>query len=224
GPRPEFEPIYVGPVFKRDEDGNFILPKLTLGLAAIRWARKWLRGADGEPGWKFTPEQMRILMWWYAVGARGRFVYRDGVIQLIKGAGKVPIAIVIGAIELAGPCRLDYWLTPDGRRVAVWEEGAVPVVCRQKNEPWVQYVGVAFEQNKNSLNYLQGIFTEEAKAEFDITVAITQARAYGTQAKQRRSEEHTSELQSRENLVCRLLLEKKKKHTRRMPRPRAESS
>src|SRR5690606_41360125 len=34
----------------------------------------------------------------------------------------------------------------------------------------------------------------------------------------RRSEEHTSELQSRENLVCRLLLEKKKKsptqHTR----------
>src|SRR5690606_41238566 len=27
-----------------------------------------------------------------------------------------------------------------------------------------------------------------------------------------RSEEHTSELQSRENLVCRLLLEKKKKH------------
>src|SRR5690606_41979907 len=30
-------------------------------------------------------------------------------------------------------------------------------------------------------------------------------------APRRRSEEHTSELQSRENLVCRLLLEKKKK-------------
>src|SRR5690606_39459679 len=32
-----------------------------------------------------------------------------------------------------------------------------------------------------------------------------------------RSEEHTSELQSRENLVCRLLLEKKKKEERKMP-------
>src|SRR5690606_39679342 len=32
------------------------------------------------------------------------------------------------------------------------------------------------------------------------------------QGQARRSEEHTSELQSRENLVCRLLLEKKKKH------------
>src|SRR2546430_5454418 len=32
------------------------------------------------------------------------------------------------------------------------------------------------------------------------------------QGRQKRSEEHTSELQSQSNLVCRLLLEKKKKH------------
>src|SRR2546430_11467453 len=32
-----------------------------------------------------------------------------------------------------------------------------------------------------------------------------------------RSEEHTSELQSQSNLVCRLLLEKKKKHTNTLP-------
>src|SRR2546430_11911967 len=36
----------------------------------------------------------------------------------------------------------------------------------------------------------------------------TQIRKFGEQA---RSEEHTSELQSQSNLVCRLLLEKKKK-------------
>src|SRR5690606_41087999 len=42
-----------------------------------------------------------------------------------------------------------------------------------------------------------------------------------------RSEENTSELQSRENLVCRLLLEKKKKkqtHTKETPRPSAIQS
>src|SRR2546430_11876168 len=33
-------------------------------------------------------------------------------------------------------------------------------------------------------------------------------------SEQRRSEEHTSELQSQSNLVCRLLLEKKKQHAR----------
>src|SRR2546430_8179580 len=47
-------------------------------------------------------------------------------------------------------------------------------------------------------------------------------------ARVRRSEEHTSELQSQSNLVCRLLLEKKKHdasslhfHTRRITRPPA---
>src|SRR5690606_41761611 len=40
----------------------------------------------------------------------------------------------------------------------------------------------------------------------------------------RRSEEHTSELQSRENLVCRLLLEKKKKTSARNESSRHDSS
>ena len=35
----------------------------------------------------------------------------------------------------------------------------------------------------------------------------------GKEKNQTRSEEHTSELQSRRNLVCRLLLEKKKEET-----------
>lgn len=182
GIRPEFEPIFLGPVFRRDESGNFVLPRYTLGMAAIRWARKWLRGADGDRGWKFTPEQARLILWWYAIGEDGKFLYRDGVIQLIKGAGKDPIATVISAIELAGPCRLDYWRAPDGSHLDDFVEGAVPVACRQKVEPWIQFVGTAFEQNKNSLNYLQGIFTQEAKTEFDITVSVTMARAFGTEA------------------------------------------
>src|SRR2546429_4399561 len=45
----------------------------------------------------------------------------------------------------------------------------------------------------------------------------TPRRSWGTEnwrppQRNRRSEEHTSELQSRLHLVCRLLLEKKKKH------------
>src|SRR5215217_8825496 len=39
---------------------------------------------------------------------------------------------------------------------------------------------------------------------------------------QRRSEEHTSELQSRQYLVCRLLLEKKKEYLRSDYRPNSE--
>src|SRR5258707_7286440 len=39
-----------------------------------------------------------------------------------------------------------------------------------------------------------------------------------------RSEEHTSELQSRQYLVCRLLLEKKKKNNQKKPYMRAQTS
>src|SRR2546430_2023365 len=43
----------------------------------------------------------------------------------------------------------------------------------------------------------------------------------GDEARAKRSEEHTSELQSQSNLVCRLLLEKKKNRPLHRPRSRA---
>src|SRR5207302_9196463 len=50
-------------------------------------------------------------------------------------------------------------------------------------------------------------YAGKLKSEFTNTVGYDLKRV----EKLQRSEEHTSELQSRENLVCRLLLEKKKK-------------
>src|SRR5256884_6787018 len=47
--------------------------------------------------------------------------------------------------------------------------------------------------------------------------------APGGHVEQQRSEEHTSELQSRLHLVCRLLLEKKKRHLYRSPSSSATS-
>src|SRR5436305_8384921 len=44
--------------------------------------------------------------------------------------------------------------------------------------------------------------------EFDVAVTISDASKNGTVPSIMRSEEHTSELQSRPHLVCRLLLEK----------------
>src|SRR3712207_8127349 len=52
-----------------------------------------------------------------------------------------------------------------------------------------------------------GLATAVYAASEGLSVVALDCRAYGGQA---RSEEHTSELQSRQYLVCRLLLEKKK--------------
>src|SRR2546422_4541900 len=62
----------------------------------------------------------------------------------------------------------------------------------------------------------RAIITAESNYAFDIETAEGLAKTYGqaetTWTLDDRSEEHTSELQSRLHLVCRLLLEKKKKH------------
>src|SRR5690606_41851137 len=52
--------------------------------------------------------------------------------------------------------------------------------------------------------YLAGYYMLQSASSFMPVMALD------PQEKEKRSEEHTSELQSRENLVCRLLLEKKK--------------
>src|SRR5690606_41544675 len=54
-----------------------------------------------------------------------------------------------------------------------------------------------------------------------VAVAVVEVEAHpardGLRIGEARSEEHTSELQSRENLVCRLLLEKKNRQTLQQP-------
>src|SRR5690606_39901387 len=74
------------------------------------------------------------------------------------------------------------------------------------NINWPSKPGLSTEEQKKEaldlLNFLQ---------QHNFNAAILQVRPQADALYQSRSEEHTSELQSRENLVCRLLLEKKKK-------------
>lgn len=78
----QVEAVYIGPTWKRDEAGRFILPERTLGWQILRWINMYL--GSTKP-WVPTKEQKRFLLWWYAIDERGRFVYRDGVLQRLKG-------------------------------------------------------------------------------------------------------------------------------------------
>src|SRR5690606_40534063 len=76
---------------------------------------------------------------------------------------------------------------------------------------------VASRRMRSALTIFRASFPKKDFKEIDrdvrkVTRALGEARDLDVQLEvvQERSEEHTSELQSRENLVCRLLLEKKK--------------
>src|SRR5690606_25405306 len=77
--------------------------------------------------------------------------------------------------------------------------------------PMTEYVLRTLKQRRNIAVVSRG-YGRKTKG-FRIVKTTDQSVSVGDEPLQiKRSEEHTSELQSRENLVCRLLLEKKKKN------------
>src|SRR5690625_6260378 len=105
-----------------------------------------------------------------------------------------------------GPFALQT-LTPFGqkeRRITVYNRGTAPFdFSAQASDPWIR------------LNVTEGTVErdQEIQVSIDWDKAPTGANTGSVfiQGTGWRSEEHTSELQSRGHLVCRLLLEKKKK-------------
>jgi hypothetical protein len=158
------EPVCIGPTWQRGEDGKWLLPERSLGWDAMGWAARWLQHEDGKP-WRYTPEQARFLLWWYAVDTDGRFVYRDGVLQRLKGWGKDPFGATLCAIEFVGPCRVD----PSGATVRdPWGNEHPAGVCHP--QAWVQTVAVSLTQTRNTMLLFPAYFTKAALEEFEISL------------------------------------------------------
>lgn len=79
-------PNYIGPVWQKNEDGSWLLPEHTLGWEIAGWCSQYLADPNDETrSWKFTMEQLRFVLWWYAIDADGNWLYRSGVLQRRKG-------------------------------------------------------------------------------------------------------------------------------------------
>jgi hypothetical protein len=160
------EPVCIGPTWQRDPDhpSGFAHPARSLGPGAVAWAWKWLRHEDGSR-WVCTDEQERFLAWWYAIDDQGRFVYRDGVLQRLKGWGKDPLAAVIAAIEFLGPCRYG----PSAEMAA--DRWNVPQPTgRRQSQAWVQIAATAKDQTRTTMRIFPWLFSREAVDEYGIDV------------------------------------------------------
>lgn len=167
------EPVLLGPTWRRNpETGFFVLPKRTLGWQAIDWARENLTSdeTDDEGNflpWEFTDEQGRFVLWWYAVDEQGRFVYRDGILQRLKGWGKDPLAAVLAVIEMIGPCRYDPVAARKGR-VYLDPEGNPHPFARDNPSAWIQIVAVSKTQTKNTMLLFPGLIPKRTMRKYDI--------------------------------------------------------
>lgn len=123
-------------------------PGLTLGYEAILWAEAILVQPNGPRAGKpfrFTRDQMRFLLWWYAVDDQGQWLFSHGVRRLAKGSGKSPFAAVLALIEFCGPVRL-------ARKDSRLPGG---VKGRAVDMPWVQIAATAESQTANTMRMVR---------------------------------------------------------------------
>jgi hypothetical protein len=168
---------------------RYRLPEITLGWQIIAWV-------EGIPSmgvahnlqsdetdafgnhlpFKLTQEQVRFLLWLYAIDERGRFIYREAVLQRLKGWGKDPIASVICAVEFVGPCRFAGWAARDMREIGIVRGDPV---AKPHPRSWIQIAAVSLEQTKNTMKLFQGLFRPECIAEHGIDLGKEKIYAYG---------------------------------------------
>ena len=154
----------LGNTWKVNDDGTWFLPEKTLGWQILGWCSSYLKNEDGDP-WRFTPEQARFILWWYAIDDRGRFNYRTGVLQRLKGWGKDPVSAALALVEMLGPVRFSHWGS-DGQPVG-----------KPQRSPWVTVNAVSQSQTRNTSNVLKWMASDKLIKEFDLVVGVEQATA-----------------------------------------------
>lgn len=148
--------VAVGPTWQI-VDGHWWLPERTLGWDVLGFCGTELQHGPGQP-WRFTPEQARFILWWFALEDDGRFTFRDGVLQRLKGWGKDPLGACLCAVEMVGPCRFGGW-----------DKNDQPIAL-DNPEAWVQTAAVSLEQTKNTFRLFPGLFTAEARRKFRLQI------------------------------------------------------
>ena len=150
-----WEPVRIGPTWQI-EKGRWVLPEKTLGWEGLGFCGTWLQHETGK-AWRFTDEQARWWLWWHAIDDDGNFLYRDGVLQRLKGWGKDPVGACLLFNEAFGPCRFGGW------------DEDKPIVIDVPNA-WVQTAAVSLEQTKNTMRLFPVIITPEAQRHFRLQV------------------------------------------------------
>ena len=123
-------------------------PSFTLGWEAIRWAESLLiqpNGPRARQPFRFTRDQMRFVLWWYALDDDGQWLFNHGVRRLAKGSGKSPFAAVLALIEFCAPVRLDR------------KDSRLPGGCvgRPVDMPLVQIAATAESQTANTMRMVR---------------------------------------------------------------------
>ncbi|AZV00807.1 terminase large subunit [Mycobacterium phage Malec] len=175
-------PHIIGPSWQRTVDGEWHLPdpKMTLGWGVLKWLSEYVNtpgGHDDPARLKFlielseagllenenmfipTDEQVRLVLWWYAVDEKGHYVYREGVIRRLKGWGKDPFTAALCLAELCGPVAFSHFDKETGQAIG-----------KPRAAAWVTVAAVSQDQTKNTFSLFPVMISKKLKADYGLDV------------------------------------------------------
>src|SRR3712207_4369912 len=217
--------VYLGGVMEHIEeagihsgDSSCTLPPVTLGrsvLATVRHSTEAIAAGIGVRGllnvqYALHGETLYVLEANPRASRTVPFVSKATAVPLAKAAARIMLGATIAELRAEGllPAEGDGGVLPADAPIAV-KEAVLPFNRFRTREG--QTVDAVLGPEMRSTGEVMGF-----DAVFGTAFAKSQTAAFGSLPTQgrifvsMRSEEHTSELQSRQYLVCRLLLEKKK--------------
>ncbi|MFC4501740.1 MULTISPECIES: hypothetical protein [Streptomyces] len=123
----------------------------SLGYRIIEWAQTYIVQPDGDSAgqpWKFTPEQLRFVLWFYALNRDGTWQYSAATLRRAKGWGKTPLLAALAIVEFLGPCRFSHW---DAFGLPVGKPVPLPVV---------QIGATSLDQTEQTMDMVRAMLAE----------------------------------------------------------------
>lgn len=172
-------PHIVGPSWRRTVDGDWYLPEKTLGWDVLAWMSEYVNTPGGhddpqrlqilldmaelgiavnENMFVPTDEQVRLVLWWYAVDETGQYIYREGVIRRLKGWGKDPFSAALALAELCGPVAFSHF-----------DQNGDPV-GKPRSAAWITVAAVSQDQTKNTFSLFPVMISKKLKTEYGLDV------------------------------------------------------
>jgi hypothetical protein len=151
------------------------VPERTLGWGVLNWCSTYLAqpntNSTASKGaiWKFTAEQARFILWFYAVDEYGEFLYGSSYLERAKGVGKSPIGAAVACAELLGPVVFSHF---DGQKA----------VGKAHTDPLVQIAAVSEQQTNQTMDLIQGMLIHgRASKYYDLDIARSRVihKGYG---------------------------------------------
>ena len=172
-------PHVVGPTWARNLDGSWHLPEKTLGWQVISWMAEYINtpGGHDDPArlrlliemseagipvnenmLLLTDEQVRMVLWWYAVDGTGSYTFREGTFRRLKGHGKDPFSAALALAELCGPVAFSHF-----------DSNGDPV-GKPRNAAWITVAAVSQDQTKNTFSLFPVMISKKLKADYSLEV------------------------------------------------------